>query len=387
MPRPRKAIRARIRPSGLYQVQFAEDPGHWYATGQDNSQDALAWARRKRGEILAPAPVLFKDAARGFFDDGSAWARRQEGRGRTFSSLYLPQMRGRLKKYLLPRWGETPIREITRRDFDDWIISVPGIKRSTKNKIIDAALILFREWTDLRLLPASPLDGLTHLIPSDMESRAIFSREELGLMFPADRAALEAIWANPAKGHAEAWPLWVSFFVALKDTGARPAELLALTWGDWRPGDCGFAIHKAVENTTGRIKPSTKTGSRKPVYLSARGVQELMLWGATSEHALPGDLIWSFDGRVPVKTDSAAKHFRVICNRAGINRGNRTPYCLRHTAATLMLETMPLPMVQIALGHSAKAMTALTSYFHPTDAMIMRMGEGMREILEAKVWS
>jgi len=386
MPRPRKTIRARIRPSGLYQVSFPEDPGHWHSSGQDNEHDALAWARRKRGEILAPTPILFKDAARGFFDDDGSWARRQAGRGRTFSIEYLPQMRGRLKNYLVKEWGETPIRQITRRAFDDWVIAIPKIKNSTKNKIVDAALIMFREWTDLGLLPASPLDGLTHLTPSDFEARTIFTQDELKTMFPTDRSELERIWVDQGKAHREHSQLWISFFIALKDTGARPAELLALSWGDWRPEECGFPIHKAAENRTGRIKPSTKTGSRKPAFLSARGVQELMLWGAVSEHAEPKDLIWSFDGRLPVHTESAAKHFRSVCKRATINRGKRTPYCLRHTFATAAIEAMPLPAVQALLGHSAKSMTALTSYFHPTDAMIMKMGEGMREMLEKRVW-
>jgi integrase len=382
---PRKLFKHKVR-NGLYSIAFFEDPAHYHATGQDNLEDAIAWAKRKKGELLGPKPILFKEAARGFFDDGAPWVVRQIGRGRSFSAEYLPQMRGRLKNYLLPRWGETPIREITRRAFDDWIIALPRLKNSTKNKIIDAMLIMAREWADLGLFAVSPFDGYTHLTPSDVQSREIFTGEELRTLFPADRDRLEAIWANPDKTHAEFGQLWVSFFIALKETGARPAELLALTWGDWRPQDCGFPIHKAVENTTGRIKPSTKTGSRKPAFLSARGVQELMLWGAASVHTQPDDLIWSFDGSTPIKTDSAAKHFRVACERAGVKRGNRTPYCLRHTFATAALETMPLRAVQALLGHSAKSMTALTSYFHPTDAMIMRIGDGLREMLVENVW-
>jgi integrase len=387
MPRPRKAIRAtRRKETGLYSVQYAEDPGRWHATGQDNAADALAWAKRMRGQVLAPKAVLFEDAARNFFADSSPWAQRELKRKRRFSSAYLPQMRGRLKRYLVGKWGETPITEITVRLFEDWILELRGVndkelKNSSKNKIIDAGKIIFREFAESGLIQESPLASLVHLPPEDETPREIFTADELTKIFPVDRDLAERVWADQGKGHREFGQMWLSFFVALRDTGARPAELLALSWCDWRPKDLGFAINKSVENSTGLIKSSTKTGSKKPSYLSDRGVQELLLWCAVSPHHRPSDLIWSFDGRVPPRTDSAAKHFRGVCDRAEVARGNRTPYCLRHTFATHALETLPLQVVQTLMGHSVTASTILSSYFHPSAATIMRMGDGVREML------
>lgn len=387
MPPAKKTIRAKIRPSGLYAIQYAEEPGHWHATGQDNEHDALSWARRKRGEILAPKAILFRDASLGFFAAGSPWTIRQAQLGRSYSAEYLPQMRGRLDGYLVPAWGSTPISKITRRMVQDWLIELKGqrgqvIKNSTKNKIIDCLIILYREWADSGLLSASPMEGLGHFSASDETTRDIFTAAELELLFPDDRERLVDIWADQGKQYRQYGQMWLSYFIALRDTGCRPGELLALTWGDWRKDDNGFAIRKAVENTTGIIKPQTKTGSRKPAFLSERGTQELLLWCANSQHALPGDLIWSLDGLYPMRTESANKHFTGACLRAGVERGNRTPYCIRHTFATRAFETLSLHDVQILLGHSAKSTTALTSYFHPTDDMIMRMGQGAKKALE-----
>lgn len=387
MPRPRKAIRTTLRKeTGLYSIQYAEVPGRWHASGQDNQRDAIAWAKRNRGDLLAPRAVTFRAAARGFFDDDSPWVQRERKRKRTFSSDYLPQMRGRLKGYLLPRWGDVPLPEITVRVFDDWLLDLKGhhdrpLQNSTKNKIIDCVKIMFREFAESKIIPESPFTLYRSLPASDTKERDIFTPEELAKLFPADRDRLDAIWADQGKRNREFGQMWVSYFIALRDTGARPAELLALTWSDWNPKLFGFAIRKAVENRTGIIKPGTKTGSVKPAFLSDRGVQELLLWCASSPYTKPGDLIWSFDGRIPPRTESAEKHFRAVCTRAEVDRKGRTPYCLRHTFTTAALEVLPLQAVQTLLGHSAKSMTALTSYFHPTDATIMRMGAGMREAM------
>lgn len=386
MPPAKKSIRVKIRPSGIYAIQYAEDPGHWHSSGQDNRADALAWAKRMRGEILAPKTILFEDAARNFFAASGAWAQRELKRKRRISSDYLPQMRGRLEGYLLPRWGKTPVDEISLRVFDDWLLDLGGhggraLKNSTKNKLIDCIKIIYREFAESGLVRESPFASYRHLPATDGAERDIFSAEELGKLFPADRDLLDRVWADQGKRNREFGQMWLSYFVALRDTGARPAELLALTWGDWMPKVFGFAIRKAVENRTGIIKPGTKTGSRKPSYLSDRGVQELLLWCTASPHTAPTDLIWSFDGRMPMRTESGEKHFRSVCTRAGVERKGRTPYCLRHTFATYALERLPLADVQRLLGHSVNASTILSSYFHPSDATIMRMGEGLREAM------
>jgi integrase len=386
MPPSKKSIRAKVRPSGIFAIQYAEDPGRWHSSGQDSRLEAIAWAKRMKGQILAPEAITFRAAAARFFDAGSPWAERELKRKRRFSSEYLPQMRGRLKGYLIPKWGDVPLPEITIRAFDDWLLELRGhagreIKNSTKNKLVDAIKIIFREFAESGLIPESPFSSYRHLPATDGTEKEIFTAEELGKLFPADRDLADRVWADQGKRNREFGQMWLSYFVALRDTGARPAELLALTWGDWIGKSFGFAIRKAVENRTGIIKPGTKTGSKKPSFLSPRGVQELLLWCTASQHTTPTDLIWSFDGRMPIRTESGEKHFRSVCTRAGVERKGRTPYCLRHTFATYALETLSLPDVQKLMGHSFKSSAILTNYFHPSDATIMRMGDGVREAM------
>lgn len=386
MPTPKKAIRTtKIKKTGLYSIMYAELPGCWISTGQDTEAAALRYAVRTKGEHLSHRRITFEEAAKGFFNDSGAWITRRRGHYGEPSAEYLPQMRGRLSVHLLPKWGDFPLDEITTRAFDDWILSMKGrkgriLKASTKNKIIDCAFLMFKEFVESGMVPSNPIEGVGY-ITSDETPRGIFDPEELGKLFPVDHGKLMQIWANEGKQFREFAQMWVAYFLTLRDTGARPGEIHSLHWGEWMPDHCGFPIRHSVENTTGKIKQGTKTGSMKPALLSPRGVQELLLWCSVSEHTDPGDLVFSFDGKTTMRTESVRKHFRSSMARAGVAAQGRTPYCFRHTFTTYLLEVAPLSMVQNLLGHSKKSMTALMSYFHPSDETIMRMGSGAPEIL------
>lgn len=383
MARPKKEIRT-WKKDGVFQVQFVEHPGHWFSSGQSSEHEALAWARRRRGELLSPRGITLREFAAGFYDDDSPWVRRRlakSSKDGAFSSEFLPQHRARLKNYLLPAFGSIKLKDITRRAFDDWLLYLKGIrggqhgaesiKNSTKNKIIDCLKHIMDEAVDRGLIDRSPIDGIRPF-GRDEDSHEVFTAEELRRMFPVDRLAAEEVWLSQ---------MWLAYFVVLRDTGIRPGELHALTWGDWMPQYGGFPVTKAIENRTGKVK-RTKTGSVKPAYLSARGIQELMIWRSVCARTAPTDLVFSFDGVTPHLTETANKHFRGALKRAGVERRKRTPYCLRHTFATDALDELPLELVQKLLGHSANSLVALRSYYHPSPDNIMRSGLSAKDALD-----
>jgi integrase len=384
MARPKKDIKTWRKACGTYYVQFADYPGKWFSSGQSASATAIAWAKRHRASLLRMDSATLGEFAKGFYDDKSAWVRRRIaklGRDGAFSAEFLPQHRARLKNYLMPAFKDFPLQEITRRMFDDWLLELKGvyggqhgaesIKNSTKNKIIDCLKHIMVEAVDQGIIEHNPIDGIKPF-GRDEDAREVFNAPELKALFPVDRGAAEAVWLSQ---------MWLSYFVILRDTGIRPGELHALTWGDWMPEYGGFPITKAIENKTGRVK-GTKTGSVKPAYLSTRGLQELEIWRTVSKHTDPKDLIFSFDGRGHILTETAAKHFRGACARAGVDRRRRTPYCLRHSFATFALDELPLALVQKLLGHSANSLVALRSYYHPSPDNIMRSGLAARDALD-----
>jgi len=385
MSRARKQIRVWCKDGAYYYVQYAERPGKWYSTHQDNESDALLWAKRNKGTLLAPREITLQEFSAGFYDDTSPWVLRRKAkssRDSRDSHDFLPQHRARLKNYLLPAFGDQPLKDITRRVFDDWLLECTGIrgrknrtghpiKNSTKNKLMDCMKHIMTEAVDQGILERSPIEGIK-AFGRDEEAREVFNADELKKLFPTDRAETEAIWMNQ---------MWLAYFVVLRDTGIRPGELHAVTWKDWMPQYGGFPVTKAIENSTGKVK-TTKTGSVKPAYLSARGVQELLIWQAECKHTEPKDLVFSFDGHTPHLTETANKHFRGALKRAGVERRKRTPYCLRHSFATFALDELPLDMVQKLLGHSANSLVALRSYYHPSADNIMRGGLSAKTALE-----
>jgi integrase len=383
MARPKKEIRTWNK-DGIFQVKYAECPEHWFSTGQASEIEALAWARRRRGELLAPRGITLREFAAGFYDDDSPWVRRRLAKlakDERFSAEYLPQHRARLKNYIIPAFGSFQLKDVTRRAFDDWLLDLKGlrgghhgaesIKHSTKNKIIDCLMHIMDEAVDRGLIERSPIEGIAPF-GRDEDAREVFNADELKKMFPVDRHEAEKVWLSQ---------MWLAYFVVLRDTGIRPGELHALTWGDWMPQYGGFPVTKAIENKTGRVK-RTKTGSVKPAYLSARGIQELMIWRAVCRRTAETDLIFSFDGDTPHITETANKHFRGALKRAEIERRKRTPYCLRHSFATHALDELPLEMVQKLLGHSVSSLVALRSYYHPSADNIMRSGLAAKDALD-----
>lgn len=380
---PKKDMRIQRRGrKGLYSVSYAEAPG-WHCTGQRFEADAIAWANLKRDELTVPkvTPPTFRRLAEHFWDDDGAWATLQHQAKRELSFAYLPAMRGRLKNYLMPVFGNMPASEITFRMVQKHILGLGNLKNSSKNKLIDCMKIMFQNWARDGYIKVNPIADMTRLPQSDVAAREVFSIDEIKMLFPMERDELERVWANQAKRKKEYAQLWLSYFVTSLETGKRPAEILALRWEDWDAEEHGFPFTKAIENITGVTKHRTKTGSISASYLSDRGVQELMIWCAVSRNVQPGDLIYSFDGRTPIRTETAAKHLKSVCARAGVEIGSRTPYSMRHTLATRVLESGKLDKseLQFILGHSFNADTVMTSYFHPTRKTIMRMGAGIRE--------
>ncbi len=168
--------------------------------------------------------------------------------------------------------------------------------------------------------------------------------------------------------------------------GLRPQEVGALTWGKWSRTMHGLAItHKIDPDSKQRVK-GTKTGYSKAVALSRRAEEILLLHEATSEKTDPDDLIFNpkeaADG---IQSDTSNKHFKAACKRAGVERGDRTQYSLRHSFNTYALQILDRKEVQSLMGHRTDAMT--NRYDHPADQqLIERIPEGVWDKIE-RLWS
>jgi integrase len=168
--------------------------------------------------------------------------------------------------------------------------------------------------------------------------------------------------------------------------GLRPQEVGALTWGKWSRTMHGLAItHKIDPDSKQRVK-GTKTGYSKAVALSRRAEELLLLHEATSEKTDPDNLIFNpKEAAGGIQSDTSNKHFKAACKRAGVERGDRTQYSLRHSFNTYALQILDRKEVQSLMGHRTDAMT--NRYDHPADQqLIERIPEGVWDKIE-RLWS
>jgi integrase len=166
----------------------------------------------------------------------------------------------------------------------------------------------------------------------------------------------------------------------------RPGELLGLKWGDLvlpdKPGTPGEArVRRAVSIVGGKtyLRDTTKTGKGRPVHLLPEAVQALRahrvgyledrmlyaeVWNETWE-AEPRyrDLVFpSLNGAPMNRNNLARRHFKPLLKHADLP--DIRLYDLRHTFATLWLESGEHPKVlQEILGHSRISVT-LDTYSH-----------------------
>jgi len=180
------------------------------------------------------------------------------------------------------------------------------------------------------------------------------------------------------KAAAEVEDRFEAFFIMAALAGLRPGELLALKWQDLKlpegPGEAGEAMIRRSLSTThdGPVfRETTKTSKGRAVYLLPSVVQALRAHrkrqleervryvGLQENHGL---VFPSKTGTPMSANNLSRRHFKPLLRRAGLP--DVRLYDLRHTFATLWLESGEHPKIlQEILGHSRISVT-LDTYSH-----------------------
>jgi hypothetical protein len=134
MGRPTKEIKYRLdQASGRYMVGFAESPGAYFMTPETDSKKAIEWGKRNRLRLLSSAekPLLIKDLAKGFFDEGGEWYRNQIQKGRSLTAASLSIRQGHIENYIIPLFGDYDIRELRGAEIDRAILDMERSQHET----------------------------------------------------------------------------------------------------------------------------------------------------------------------------------------------------------------------------------------------------------------
>ncbi|WP_319561062.1 tyrosine-type recombinase/integrase [Marispirochaeta sp.] len=367
----------------IYYATFRAMPGKWISTGTTDLKEAERWAANYEISIVPTEQQTLAEFADRFYIPGKCpWLRRMKAKGKTFTVNHLKKMRGDLDNYILPEFGNLMLSAITQRDIDDYLIDLKSkryrrpLMADAKNKVLISLRHVMKEAVAQGLIERDPTQGIVWFKDTEETEQEVFSPEELRKLFPPALDEMVQIWQTLE---------WAAYFMVMGSCGLRPQEVGALTWGKWSRSLHGLAItHKIDPGTKKRVK-GTKTGYSKAVALPRRAEEILLLHEATTENTDPEDLIFTpkaADGGI--SAESANKHFKASCERAGLDRRERTPYNLRHSFNTYALQLLDRKEVQCLMGHRTNAMTQ--RYDHPSDQqLIERIPAGVWEKID-KLW-
>ncbi|CAJ48887.1 site-specific integrase [Bordetella avium] len=249
-----------------------------------------------------------------------------------------------INHFLKPRWGETPVAELAPADLRAWIAGMGVTGKTVRNRLTPLRSVLDDAVND-ELLESSPLDriALGKLIKQT-------SRKSDYEVDPFDMDEVQALYRAAREDERPFIQFWL-------ETGLRPGEVMAVSWGgvDWIHNTIRIEENIVTGIVDGKVaqvlkKPKTKSGIRD-IELSPLAVAALQAQKAYS--FLAGGRIWHDPRRSqPWATESQIRKslWQPLCKRAGVRY--RNPYQMRHTFASTHLTAGRNPYwVANQMGH------------------------------------
>lgn len=183
---------------------------------------------------------------------------------------------------------------------------------------------------------------------------------------------------------------WQAFMNLLLTTGLRRGEAVGLQWGDIDPDKLTITVQRNVtidKNSPDKIHVGeTKTGETRTVPVSPRVLALLTALKQEQQSKfksvmMPTAYIFSSaaDAYKPIYPTEPTRWQRKFTERHGLHKVS--PHDLRHTAATLALESgANLKQVQDLLGHSDPS-TTMKFYAGVTEEAQRRTVEGIEKLI------
>lgn len=222
----------------------------------------------------------------------------------------------------------------------------------------------------------------------DLSQKEKPHREKKGIDFLEPAQAVEFLSC------LEQEPLfWQCLMNVLITTGLRRGEVAALQWGDLNTKKLELDISRNVTldkaDESGLHIGKTKTGEARTVPISDRICRLLLAFKKEQETKFqailpPSTFIFcnDTDPYKPIRPDSITKHVRKFVESNGLP--NVSPHDLRHSAATLALESgADLKDVQTLLGHKDPG-TTMKFYAGVTEEKQRRTVEGIESLIISK---
>jgi integrase len=320
--------------------------------------------------------MLIKNYANLFAKDGY-WRYKRAEKKKFFTDKSMMTRAATMNNWIIPLWGGRNPKKLTIKMIDQAMMgSISKLTKrplagATRNRILSVLSDLYVHLIEEGLVRINPTRDVVRCNSYPEQPRSALPIGEIKALFPANRAELMRIWRTQK---------YICAFLILRDTGLRPGELVALRWKDWNSEIKFFPILCALESGSKDKIKGTKTGATKPAIITDQTAAEIEALRKKVKPK-PDDYIFANKYGVPYGTHRLSWNFHKAVERAGINRPELTPYWLRHTFNTRMLETMDEGIVKRLTGHSTEAM--VRHYRHADAESLAREASRIRDQVNA----
>ena len=333
-----------------WRVQYRSPDGKSRTKQGFKSKDAAsAWADRnavsvREGEWIDPARTRTRVA-----ELWEPWIAAQTHLAESSKKALTSSWR----THVNPRWGNSPVGSIHASEIEVW---VGELTQRRSAAVVQRAFHLLR--------------SLIHVAIRDQMIR---NDPTSGVRLPSKKQTkVETISAAQVITLARTSKRYGSLILFLGFTGARWGEATALTVGDVDLKRGRALINKSVGG-------ETKTRQTRSIAVPSHVLEAMM---PDLRDKLPGALIWSRDGAVPVPTPSRRSWWHSAVDRCRASDPDFldiTPHDLRHTAASILISAgASVMVVQRQLGHASAKMT-LDRYAHLFDADLDAVNSAMSD--------
>jgi integrase len=292
-------------------------------------------ARRKLRQIISEtginAPTYVIPSTESFSKRAAAWeetylSRRKPSTRRT--------MKYHLTKYLLPKWGGTPVDCITPEKVNEWLGELPShlSPTSLKRIITTLAMALGRTF------------GKKVTYPSQTKAE-----EEPRCFTPEEMAAIVA----------ESGGMYKMLFETATETGMRSGELFALMVPDLDFGRNIIHVRRSA------WEGSTQSPKSKNAY-RAIDVQPSLMWNL--KNYLGGrtaGLVFPSENGTPLRESNVLRrHLHPVLKKLGLPLGGMHGF--RHGRVSYLVEQgVPTELIKRWIGHGSEQMIRRYTHLRP----------------------
>jgi integrase len=280
--------------------------------------------------------------------------------------------RRQVKRYMVPALGNVKLKKLSA-------MHVQGMYRSMLDRNLSPRTVQYTHANLHRALKQAVRWGLVPRNVCEDVDRPRLQREE---MLPLCREQARRLLKATEGDRLEA------LYVLAVHTGMRPGELLGLKWEDVDLDATGGSLRVNRALSEGKLAATKTKRSRRRIDLSAGSVAALKAHRKRQlEERMQKAGLWRDHGLVfpsvvgtPLSHRNVVRAFKELLKRAGLPVGTRL-YDLRHTCATLLLNSNVHPKyVQELLGHASISQT-LDTYSHVLKGMDGGIGGAIDEAL------